>query len=255
MTRLWVLLVVWQMLPGQPTPRVRKPAKRSGALPRVSTWNAKVGRPRLAVVSDLRRLIRSQDPDVVMLCEAQRYVGVIRVAFAVRWRVYAKRGWAESRMCPIMERRALGKRLRYGKGWGTIRMVEPWTGPQGGSHPGRTWTWIRRGAFLVSTHRAWVGPRGRNREAHMEEAAAMVDFAGDQVDPVAFLGDQNMRPGDRSDGGSSDVAMLIGGHLIYDTLQPTIDHGVVDHDLAGQANHGPMFGSDHHSTRYRLRYR
>lgn len=222
-------------------------------LPNVSAWNAKVGRPRRAVVADLRRLIRHQDPDVVLLCEAQRYVRAIRVAFAVRWRVYAKRGWRESAMCPVMERRSLGKRLRYGDGWGTIRMREPWTGPQGGGHPGRTWTWIRRGAVLVSVHRAWTGPNDRNRPAHLEEARRMEKFGQDQADPVAFVGDQNVRPGDRRAGSSHQVARELGGQLIYDRRHPSIDHAIVV-ELDGDAVHGLPYGSDHKSMRYRLRY-
>lgn len=224
-------------------------------VPKVSVWNAKVGRSRLSVVTGLRALIRHQDPDVVLLQEAQRYVRAIRVAFAPRWRVYARRGWPESAMCPVMERRRLGKRLRYGQGWGTIRMKVRWEGPQGGEHPGRTWTWIDRGGRLVSTHRAWTGPRDRNPGAHAEEARVIRALLKHARRPIAFMGDQNVRPGDRRPGSSQDIVNgLEDARVLYDRTDPRIDHGVV-RGFVGSVEHGPKYGSDHHSTRYRLLYR
>lgn len=222
-------------------------------LPNVSTWNAKVGRSSWAVVRGLRELVRDQDPDVVLLCEVvPRYLRAIRLAFP-RWRIYAKRGWPESRQCPVMERRSMGKRLRYGKGWGTVRMAEPWAGPQGGRHDGRTWTWIRRGGRLMSTHRAWTGPGGKNQRAHMEEAWTMARWL-EAGGPAAALGDQNVRPGDRRAGSSQDIAKVTGGRVLYDRRDPRIDHAVAV-GLDGSVEHGPKYGSDHHSTRYKLLYR
>lgn len=194
----------------------------------VVSWNAKVGRKRRELLRNLAALIDDTRADVVGLQEAQQYVTVIRLRFGLRWRVYARTGWAESDNCPVMVRRRI--RL-YGKRphrWGVVRMERGWVGPKHHKpHPGRTWTWLRTHPMILNLHRATGGSGHRtNGPAYAEEGHRLTAFLRNRHCPVLALGDTNTQADDERPGSMLNVAELVRGELITDPLNAGIDYAL-----------------------------
>lgn len=216
---------------------------------RVVAWNMKVGRGRQAL-ADLRRLVREQRPDALLLQEAMHYVRLIRVLFP-GFRVYAPKGWPEAANCPVMVRRTVRRGIRKRHGWTWVRNSERWTyAKYGVEHPGRTWTAVRvLGVWLLSVHRAPGGLGRGNRLAGADEADALVDWFDEHAGPMFASGDVNHAAGRRGRDTSQHVARRAHAEVVG---PPGIDHGIA-RDLDVTWRLLEHYGSDHPAVLYLLR--
>jgi endonuclease/exonuclease/phosphatase family metal-dependent hydrolase len=210
---------------------------------KVVGWNCKVGRGDDAVAESLRALIADTHPDVICLQEAMHYVDMLRNRFDDDWHVYAHGGWPESTNCPMLVSRDHSKKS-YDGGWDTLRTHTPWTGPQGGHHDGRTWTWVKvEGKVVASLHRCWGGT-GRNSESFQEEHDKIAAFIDGRDEPVLFLGDHNVGPRDDAAGSSKRIAHKVDGSVRFDEDEPGIDYALCKR-IKGKVKRTKTYGSDH----------
>ena len=217
-------------------------------LERVLAWNAKVGRKPTDVMAGLETLIESNDPDVVALQEFKGYVGQLRDRFAGKWWIYAHNDWPEANDNPVMVSHAFGQKHRGGEdGWNTLRTETEWTGPQGGDHQGRTWTWVKvAGVFVLSLHRCTDG-NGRNSEAFTEEARHLTKWIRNHT-PAVVIGDHNCGKGADFPGASRLVATDVGGRIKGIEDVP-VDYAL-EHGIKGTAKVLNGHGSDHRAIKW-----
>lgn len=216
---------------------------------RVVVWNMKVGRGHRAL-ADLRRLVRDQRPDALLLQEAMNYVRLIRVLFPA-YRVYAPRGWSEAANCPVMVRRTVPRGHRKRRGWSWVRCSERWTyAKYNVVHPGRTWTAVRvAGVWLLSVHRAPRGLSKLNRHAGSEEAEQLVDWFDEHAGAMFAGGDMNHAAGRRGRDTSQHVARRMKGEVVGPV---GIDHGIA-RGLTATCRVLGDYGSDHDALLFTLR--
>lgn len=162
---------------------------------RVLSWNAKVGRDNKQVTDGLADLIDNTNPDVVCLQESMKYVKSIRDRFGDHWFVYAHDEWEESNMNPVMVRKKGHDKQQRGEGWNTVRTATVWTGPQGGTHKGRTWTFVKvKDLWVMSFHRC-TGGHDQNKDAFMEEFDQVLKWVKNRGEsPLLIIGDHNCGP-------------------------------------------------------------
>lgn len=208
----------------------------------------KVGRPKRQAIKNLRALMKDTRATVVCLQEAMTYMTLIRLVFALRWRVYTGRNLAEGENCAVLVRRDPFRRRRdRGTHWGLVRNLRRWKGPKHGwEHPGRVWPWVVvLGIRVMSLHRVTGGPHGPNAAAYKEEASRLREFV--QYDgPVFVVGDTNTLPNDKREGSMADIAKDTGATLIL-PASPRVDYAM------GKGVRGTMqklgtYDSDHPAT-------
>lgn len=173
-----------------------------------------MNRPTGEVLDGLATLIDSTNPDVVCLQEFKGYVGKARDRFGGNWFIYAHNDWAESNDNPVMVRKAGHEQAERDtkNGWDTLRTTTDWTGPQGGTHHGRTWTWVKvSGVWVLSFHRC-TGGKDRNQRAFMEEYDTVVTWIGNHT-PCLVIGDHNCGKSATFPGASKLIAQEVGGSL------------------------------------------
>lgn len=215
---------------------------------KVVSWNCKVGRDQGVVGDSLKEIIDTKNPQVVLLQEAGGYVDMLRDRFDHAWFVYAKGGWDESMMCPVLVRKQDHNRKEYDVGWDTLRTHTSWTGPQGGVHRGRTWTWVKcEGVLYLSLHRCTSG-NDKNKAAFREEYDVLVKFLNNRSEPIVVMGDHNCGSKKEFPGASRLIAQAVGGKVRADTDDPGIDYGITV-DVKGEVYRmDRSFGSDHEPT-------
>jgi endonuclease/exonuclease/phosphatase family metal-dependent hydrolase len=210
---------------------------------RIVTWNCKVGRDPQTVATKVRELIDDTNADVVCLNEAGGYIGALHNKFDENWYVYAKDGWEESRMNPVLVKRSLGKRQGYGDGWGTLRTTTQWNGPQGGSHEGRTWTWAVVGDLIAMSFQRCTDGDGKNSKAFVEEHDKVVKFSDNhQKFDLLVIGDHNCGPQKDFKGSSKRIAEHIGGKV---RAEGGIEYAITRGTGGSVKDTGKTYGSDH----------
>jgi hypothetical protein len=209
------------------------------AVKRIASWNAKVGRNVGTVLDQLHDLIVDLDPQAIALQEFAGYVSAARDRYGDKWWILADADKGND--CPLFVRRAA---LDAAPEWGCRWYRTDWTGPQGGEHEGRTWTWCRLpdDTEILSLHRCWNKGQTRNGAAYEDEAELLVNAYGDPgTRPLVLIGDTNT--GYNADGPHTmrDIANRVGGNL-------RAGHGV-DYALtrgqSGTMSTGSYYGSDH----------
>ena len=219
---------------------------------KVLTWNAKVGRPNDEFGDALQQLIRDTEPDVIVLQEAGKYTEVLKKRFGKKWYVYAKSGWDESDMNPVLVWKKGHQKKKYGKGWGTVRTHKTWTGPQGGDHKGRTWTWVHVDEHRIMSYHRCTGGKDQNKDAFVEEYDVTSGWIRKQTVPVIIFGDHNCGPKATHKGSSKKIAQSVDGRVIFDTEEPGIDY-VLSKGVRGTTNRLKKdYGSDHHPAVFTL---
>lgn len=200
------------------------------------------------VGDSLAQLIADWLPDVICLQEAQGYLDVLRNRFDCGWWTYAHKDWKESGHNPVLTRRDLYSQKHRGQadGWDTVRTTEKWVGPQGGSHKGRTWTWVKvQGLWVMSLHRCTDGD-GKNKAQFGAEYDALCKWMRNHS-PCVVLGDHNCGPKKTHPGASKLVAQAVGGACRYDDTDPGIDYALTL-GRKGTLERGKPYGSDHGAT-------
>jgi hypothetical protein len=179
------------------------------AVKRIASWNAKVGRNVGTVLDQLHDLIVDLDPQAIALQEFAGYVSAARDRYGDKWWILADADKGND--CPLFVRRAA---LDAAPEWGCRWYRTDWTGPQGGEHEGRTWTWCRLpdDTEILSLHRCWNKGQTRNGAAYEDEAELLVNAYGDPgTRPLVLIGDTNT--GYNADGPHTmrDIANRVGG--------------------------------------------
>jgi exonuclease III len=211
---------------------------------KVVSWNTKVNRDPGTVGNNLQDLIDDTKPDIICLQEAGGYVSMLKNRFGEKWWVYAKSGWEESQMNPVLVWKKDRAKQTYEDGWNTLRYQTKWTGPQGGVHYGRTWTWVLvDDAVVMSFHRCTNGS-GSNSNAFIDEHDKVVNWAGHRNRPWLVLGDHNCGPAKTFAGSSKKIAMHTESWIRSDPADPGIDYAIT-HGMEGTVKHGKAYGSDH----------
>jgi endonuclease/exonuclease/phosphatase family metal-dependent hydrolase len=215
---------------------------------RIVSWNAKVGRPNDEFERDLRELIADQKPDVICLQEAGKYTQVLRNKFT-DWNTYARQGWSESDMNPVMvKKKPLWRKRKRGKGWDTLRTKTVWEGPQGGEHTGRTWTWVQVGGMRIMSFHRCTGGKDKNKAAFVEEARVVTPWIESNVKPTFVFGDHNCGPRQDHKGASHNIAQAVNGRVLFDAADPGIDYAIAD-GVKGTVRHlNKKYGSDHRAV-------
>lgn len=222
---------------------------------RIVAWNCHTGRSDDAVGDGLRNLINDLDPDVLCLQEATNYTDVIKARFDVSnggaFRCYWHKEWAEANQCPVLVHKRFNAKTRGDpNGWNTIRCTTKWTGPNGNSHAGRTWTWVKVDSrYVVSIHRA-TGYKGQNKPASKDEYAVLCDWLEARDDQrIVVLGDHNMGPKEASPYWTSKCAAnYVHGSTRYDQADPGIDYAICRNQQADQVKRKGSYGSDHRAV-------
>lgn len=217
---------------------------------KIASWNAKVGRGDAAFVASLKQLIADIDPDLIAMQEAGGYVDAARKSFP-GWITVAAKGWTEANDNPIMVKRdGLGEPDNRGH----VRTTTAWVGPQGGTHHGRTWMWVRYGdRFVMSLHRCTDGDR-TNRAASQEERGALLNWIrAREGRQIVIVGDHNWSPKRHDPNWSSwSVSDDAGAKLEYNDDDPGIDFAIVKGVPVGEIRRGKRYGSDHEAIVLRV---
>lgn len=223
---------------------------------RIVSWNTKVGRGDDAIVSALKSLIKDLNPDVICLQECKGYANAIRHEFGVnnggQWQVMFTNDWPEAQSNPVLVHKRYGHN-EHGEpdGWNTLRTHKTWTGPQGGDHQGRTWTWVKVGGiYVMSLHRATGMTKG-NKDAGQEEAATIEDWMRKKGLDQRFviIGDHNIGPKKDSPAWSSkQIALNVGGSVRFDKDDPGIDYAITRNVKAQNVARKQKYGSDHRAV-------
>jgi exonuclease III len=209
---------------------------------KIVSWNTKVGRGDKVVGDNLHDLIQDTDPDVICLQEADGYVDMLKNRYGDHWWVYAKNGWEESQHNPVMVRKSVDEKKTFEEGWNVARYTTKWHGPQGGSHNGRTWTFVNvNGIWVMSFHRCTDG-NGKNKAAFQDEFDRVVKWSSNRSKPWIIFGDHNCGPKKTFKGASKNIANKVGGKIRHDG---GIDYAITK-NLKGSVNHlNKSYGSDH----------
>lgn len=212
---------------------------------RVLSWNAKISRPPGQVIQGLADLIENTTPDVVCLQEANQYTDELRKRFSKGWFIYAHHDWPESAESPVMVRQVGHTRRRRNTkdGWSTLHTRVRWVGPEGGTHEGRTWTYVQvAGLWVMSLHRATDGD-GQNRKACAEEHDRLVRWI-QRHDRCLIVGDHNMSARADFPGSSSRIAEHSDSSLAFDSGEGLVDYAI-QHGVRGEVRKKSHRGSDH----------
>ena len=183
---------------------------------KVVSWNAKVGRNAGSVMDGLGEILDNTGCDVACLQEFGGYVAAARDTFGVDWYIYAQGGWDESQMNPVMVRKANHSKKQQGaeSGWDVLRTTTTWVGPQGGSHKGRTWTYVKvSGVWVMSLHRCTDG-NGKNQAAFKEESQALTKWMQGHS-PCLVIGDHNCGPKATYYWASKPTSQAAGGNVSH----------------------------------------
>jgi hypothetical protein len=127
-------------------------------------------------------------------------------------------------MCPVMTWKGTYSKKSRGQkdGWDTLRTTTTWTGPQGGKHKGRTWTWVKcSGLWVLSLHRC-TGGKDQNKAAFTEEHDKLVKWIGNHT-PCLVIGDNNCGSGADFQGSSLRVKEHAHGGI---DASGTIDYAI-----------------------------
>lgn len=212
---------------------------------RVLSWNAKISRQPSEVMLGLANLIANTKPEVICLQECTQYTDEIRSRFGDQWYVYAQNDWHEANECPVMvSKRGHTRRKRgHGRGWDTLDTKIRWTGPEGGVHKGRTWTYVKvGGVWVMSLHRA-TDLDGKNRKACAEEHDRLVQWIGNHQ-PCLVIGDHNCSARADFPGASSKVAEHSRSTLAFESGAGLVDYAI-QHGTQGEIRVKDKHGSDH----------
>lgn len=193
-------------------------------LNKVASWNVKVNRPNKDVTDGVKKVMDNTGAKVICLQEASKYIGALKDRFGEHWFVYHTSGWDEAADDPVLVHRSM--RDKHGaedQAWGTLRYTTKWTGPQGGVHQGRTWTWVKVGGLLVMSFHRCTGGKDQNADAFKVEHDKVVDFIKAQDMDVLVFGDHNCGAKADFKGSSFRIAEHVGGK--------TRDDGGVDYAI------------------------
>ena len=215
----------------------------------IVSFNGKVGRGGNAMIKSVKDLLKDHpSTDVFCFQECEGYIEELRREFNGGWYLYVRGGWDESRMSPVMVRKAEGfPKREYGAGWGVVRNKLPWEHKK--RKPGRTWTWVKVGqVWVMSLHRVTDG-NGENKRAYREEAKRLVNFMERGNDrSIIIVGDTNTGYRATHDGSMRDVRAQVGGRLIADQSDPGIDYALTSQHISAHMRRTKRYGSDHQAA-------